>query len=493
MLEFGVLLTLCASGAMILHAAGVRSAVLPALGFIVGTSLAVAISIAFALMGLPTRPPWPLLTLWGLAAGVWVGTRRRRTEPISWRLVAISIAALAAAVFSFEHLHLVSWHTDSFRYTMMAGLFARDGFEFMTGELLTRRLPAFPLMHAPAALVDRHYLRSFAPVLALATTYVLGWIVWRGLEPVAKPGTEASRELQLERRARCWCTAAAVLLLLTNNRFVWNGFYLNGHLLFAAHLLVLSGCGWLRLRHGTLTAGPTMLIQSLAAFELALLRPEGPLMAALALLPFACCSRLGKWERTVPMVVLGSTVIIWQLHAATYYADKGAAVPASIWELIAVGAALCMAAPVMVWKRLSGWVRWVLPTTEITLWLALLVFAWLQPAIFVASVRATWGNIVLGQASWGSSLLVLTLLVGAALAFTRLPEREVLRLPVTSFVPLSLLLAHLRGVAYRDGDRDSLSRMFIHIVPLAIVLIASAFVADWQGLTRRRVTPSPTS
>jgi hypothetical protein len=77
------------------------------------------------------------------------------------------------------------------------------------------------------------------------------------------------------------CTAgaaAAVALLATNNRFVFNAFYLNGHLFIAGWMLLLQLQTWrqVRTRITYRTRRSSTLILSTA---LVATRPEGALLA----------------------------------------------------------------------------------------------------------------------------------------------------------------------------------------------------------------------
>ena len=46
-----------------------------------------------------------------------------------------------------------------------------------------------------------------------------------------------------------------------------------------------------------------------------------------------------------------------------------------------------------------------------------------------------------------------------------------LRFPLTTFVPFVFLMAYFREGSYRVGLADSLNRMIMHVVPLAILLL----------------------
>ncbi len=62
-------------------------------------------------------------------------------------------------------------------------------------------------------------------------------------------------------------------------------------------------------------------------------------------------------------------------------------------------------------------------------------------------------------------------------AFVRVPGETTLRFPLTSFIPFAFLLAYLRGIAFRVGDGDSLNRMWIQLIPIAVLYLIVAIGA----------------
>ncbi|MCC5981443.1 MAG: hypothetical protein JJU26_06955 [Oceanicaulis sp.] len=61
-----------------------------------------------------------------------------------------------------------------------------------------------------------------------------------------------------------------------------------------------------------------------------------------------------------------------------------------------------------------------------------------------------------------------------ALALIRIPHSAYLRMPVTAFALVWILLAYVRGSPYRYGGGDSGNRMMFHAVPLMVLLVAVA-------------------
>ncbi len=82
-------------------------------------------------------------------------------------------------------------------------------------------------------------------------------------------------------------------------------------------------------------------------------------------------------------------------------------------------------------------------------------------------------------------MVMLVTLIAVVLVFFPAPGRIFLRFPLTTFLPLAFLLAYLRALPYRVGVADSLSRMFIQVVPLAILFVASAAASKgWASRSR---------
>jgi hypothetical protein len=135
--------------------------------------------------------------------------------------------------------------------------------------------------------------------------------------------------------------------------------------------------------------------------------------------------------------------------------------------------------------RAAGVTLW---TAEGLLWLALLAAAVREPRTLVASVWHTGRNLLAGEGMWGLSLILLGLMVLAALILFRTPHQVFLRFPLTTYLPLVLLLAYLRGGAYRSGESDSLNRMWMHVVPLAVLFV---IVAAAHGHRPAATEPGP--
>lgn len=470
--------TLLATGWILLVTRGVRGWCQPALSFVLGSCTYVVIGLGQVVLHLPTYPVVTLAIAWVFnlsCLGSALRAGRLTRASVNGPMLAASFGGLLMVVVTLRQLNFVTWHSDSFRYAMASALIADSHFVEMSTNLLTKRMFGYPVLHAPALFIGEYYFRSLAPLLATATTWTLAWFVFEGLN--TSGATQRDKWLM---------SLIAVGLLVSNNRFLWNSFYLNGHLLCALTLLVTVGAGWLRAR-GSQPRATYVLLQNLAVPVLVTTRPEGALLAAFALVPSLASAGTSKAERTLLLSNLGATCLGWHgyvMHSCLVRGD----IEASSIGLCGLGAIL-LATAFMVhrWQAVTRWFAYLVPAAEIALWCALLAFSLVRPAVMRSSIAATLRNVGLDGASWGSSILVLSALVAATLTFTRAPDRTLLRFPVTTFIPLMLLLAPLRGEAYRVGNWDSLTRMLIHIVPLAVLLLAASASSRGHLPFRRRV------
>jgi hypothetical protein len=457
----------CLSGAALLHALGMRGSILAALGFLLGSAMHCCIAVVQLVFRAPVHPLVTLACTALIAAGVGFAANRRS----GWRpplRSALLLALTVPAAVLLRELSLLGWHTDTFRYLEAAILIGSDRADLLTLDLLEKRMAAFVIVLAPATVAGETHLRSFCPLLGVACAWVLAWVLWRA----PRSGN------------RVWvgvCIAVSLMLLLSNNRFLWHLGYINGHLLFAVHVLVLAGIGWLQVqRESALPVGAFIVLQATSAIVVALDRPEGPLVAIVALVPFVCCAQFNRRERFVPFVALAVALITWYTHLALVRIENERPPPASTLGIAGIGLCMLAFAALSEHQAVFRKLKHIPLAVEVALWAAVAFFVLRSPDILLHSLRSMAQNFLEHGASWGSSVWILTLLLTCALLFTRSPARLYLRYPITTFVPLSLLFAYLRQMPYRDGDRDSLSRMLMHIFPLAVLLLASCLFAQWR-------------
>jgi hypothetical protein len=270
---------------------------------------------------------------------------------------------------------------------------------------------------------------------------------------------------------------------------VFSLFYLNGHLLFAALLLLIVGAGWLLARdHRVRTL---RVLQLVAIPALILTRPEGFLVAVLALLPTWLSATIPARHRGLTMLVCGGTTLVWHAFMGVLVLAKGGTPSGQVIGGVAAGGLVLTLIKLRRWGFPLRRPVSVLRLVEGVLWLALAAFAVRDPDTLYQSLRATYINLVHGNGRWGYSLIVLGLLVFVALALLPLRHKAFLRFPLTTFAPLAFLLAYLREGAYRVGFADSLSRMFMQYVPLALLFVMAAMAAPPRARRPLRSGPRP--
>jgi hypothetical protein len=472
LLSVGALL---AGGCATLRAGGLRGwAVLP-LGFLAGICLFLAVGLVQVITPLPTTPVLTLAVTAGAPVGWWLTRLRRGADvavPVGPALLVV--ASLAAAVALLRAANLVKWHTDSLRY-LMAGKLLADGTypTAMSTHDLIKRLIGVPLLHAPAHLGGEYYLPSVTALLAAATVAALVWFFREGMH-----GVLAAPHLAT-------LTLLGVLLLVTGNRFVFSAFYVNGHLLTGALVMCVAGCGWLLAGTGRYGAdgadgGARALrwLQLLAVPALVVTRPEGPVFAGLALLPTLLSATIATRHRRAALAVLGAAVVGWNGFMVWLHNERGAEMPPSVGGMVLAGLLLFALIPILTTRPATAALRHrtrMLWLAEAGLWLALAAFTVRRPDILRDSVDATIQNVVRGSGKWGLSLVALAVLVLGAVLLARSPALTYLRFPVTTFLPVGFLLAYLREEgAYRVGYGDSLSRMFMQVVPVAVLYVLAA-------------------
>ena len=447
-------------------------------GFIAGLCIHIVIAALQSGALLRTRP-YVTITLTMLLPLAWWYVRHRQGAAArpSFLPTAISLALVGLSAAVLHAVDRVNFHVDSHEYLAIGSMLVADTFrDGVSMFQIEKRMLVVPLQHAPANLSGDYFLVSLNPLLGIATVFLLAWLCETGL-----------RLRSVDRRTSAFVAVTAALLLLTINRFVHNIFYINSHLLVATLLLVLGGTSWVISSRSADDRFIGLLpIQLVAIPVLVIARPEAALLAALVIAPTVLSRQRPVGHRIALVTVLGGSVVAWQLFLIALAQTRGI-VTTPMLGMLAFGAFLLAAAPLLLWRALEARPIVALSVIEGLLWVALFGAAVRDPDVLVNSVRATAQNTLGGTGGWGYSLAVLAVLGVMALAVTRAADRLALRYPLTTFVPLVFLLAYLREGAYRAHAADSLNRMLIHIVPIAILFLASTAAATWVRLPWTRL------
>lgn len=370
---------------------------------------------------------------------------------------------------------------DSFRYITVGQLLAREaGTTTMSTFLLQSRGLATGAVHG-LALPSMGYLRAFGPLLAASVLAVTWLLIREGLP-------------RLDPTLTRWVAAGAVAVLVTNHRFIFSALYVNGHMQFAAWLLLLVAITWRVLRAAEIQAvgahatGRDVMIAVTLVAAITVVRPEGALIVLLALAPAVFDARVPLSWRRILLVGAGGASLLWHLGVLVALTLRaGRTVQSSITGMIAVGIGTGLLALML--GGLDGRLgRRPLVLLHGGAWVLVAGLSIRQPETLVVAAKSTARNLTYAG-SWGSSLLVLAVLLAIAVVARRAAAEQALLFPLLTFVPVAILLAFLRGGAYRVGPGDSLNRMLLHVLPIAVVALALTAAGDDRKGSRSLAAP----
>lgn len=476
-IELLSIFSILAGGSLLVSIGGIRGWGVPALGFIVGMAFMVILGSAQVLAKVSTNPLSTLPLTFLIPMGLWIWHNQKKRIEVPFRIIptALFLGSTTLAAFGFYAVKLLNLMPDSYQYVQIGSLLESGNIDSAQPGLLLTRLLAVPLMHAPANLANEFFLRSITPLLAVSTVASLAWFCRIGLQLK-----------QFNHWTIITLSAAAALLLLTNQFFVYNAFYVNGHLFYAALLLLIAGSAWLYALDADVPKSALRLIILFAIPALIVTRPEASLHLFIILLPVFVTTKFSPRHKALILAGLSLSITIWNGFLFLKFLYAGQSAPIAVSAMLCIGIGSIAAIPLFFLRYFDKISPRILSSAEIALWMGLLIAALINPEMFFESITATTKNIIMGAGLWGYSLIILGVLFLGTLILSKAPERIILRFPVTTFIPFGLLLAFLRESPYRIGPFDSFNRMFLHIVPLAILFIVSSAMTVKWGLNHHK-------
>lgn len=457
-IELFILLSFFVLGYSILKYIGMTGWGLVPLSFLAGVALVIVIFKIFLISGIKTGPLWVLSSVIMSSVILFVlGYRKYTRSDILYLIAGFSL--IAVCTFLLHEYHLVKYHIDSFRYLDSALLISQDNFNLASMNHYMKRSLVVPALHSFAPLYGEYYVRSVTPVLSLA---LLGSMVW-----ALAAYSEGSKKMI------AFIAVLMIFLLVTNNRYVFNSFYINGHLIFAIYTWLAALMAW------SLSINPVKQPKSIGLIlfcasisVLVAVRPEGFIIASLFVALVLLSERCDTSIKSVSVLWFTVSVLMWYGYVAFnqssgyMYSDLSLMAPFILSIILILGLVVLEKTPVGQYKNLI--IFSILPFLA----LILLVFYMMNPSILNDSIYATYHNILLGAGSWGYSLILLLALLVFAVAINHGRALTYLWLPVLCILVVFFLLAYLRGSPYRIGNGDSLNRMLIQVVPLATFAVA---------------------
>ena len=477
---------LVVGGMAIARTGGMRGwGVLP-WGFLIGIGAYLVLGSPLAMLGIPHAPVIATAGTVLAGAGWWLRARAAgRDVAFSWPAAAAALLVVPAIVGVVRWFDVVTWHVDSLVYMNLGQLVANGTLPDAVGAYsLGKRLLGAPLMHAPSAYSGEFYVTFIAPAIALATIGVLVWTIWRAVEPV-------------------WGRARAVIIALlgaavlaTIARFALHAFYVNGHLLAGAALIAFVAAGWLVLERRDGSARALYAAMALMPAVAILTRAEGVLLAALAAMPFVLMPAASPRARALVLGAVGIPAVGYYGAAAVIVVSGGESLSGSnaggfmpyigvgvVFLVLAVLAARGLYLP---WFRHGPWIA------ELSLWLAPLVFLVLDgPEVMRDALAGIWWSANPTSGAWGGIVLVLYALALVLAATVRGDSFAVLRVSVTTYLPLMVVVAYLRGGGFRESPQDSFHRMLIQVVPMLVLYVVVALCLGQRRMRGGGATAGP--
>lgn len=465
------LLCLLSFGSGILALASFRRFMSIPVGLLLGIASFVVAGFFLGITSLPISPRLIFLLFGLIGLVMWVSLFVKRLLPK--RLIILSALSCVVICFSvvfFWKANLTKYHYDPFRYLMTASLFASENTDALTENLLSKRFSAVSIMHSPAYQTGEFYIRSITPLISITTLLLVAWLITESLR--GKIATKLA-----------WVYAAlGVLLLITSRSYIWHTFYLNGHLLMGAFALALSTSAYLQAKSKS-TSMAYAIIMCGSVVGAILTRPEAAVFTALAITPILLAPRIAVGTKQAVLASYGLALLLQQVFIVGGMSRIHEQAPSSAKALLLLAALSLMTIPLLHISLLVRNSELLQKLAELGPWLLLLPLFLNSPDILRESLVATYENVLLGGGGWGWSLVILAMLVVAVTVLNKDRLLAILRIPVTTFLPLAMLLPYARtGGAYRVGVTDSLNRMFMQILPLAVVY-AVVGLALWHANT----------
>jgi hypothetical protein len=452
-------------GMLLLWSVGAKGWGVAPWGFAAGTF--VTVGVGFVQVATPLSGS-PLLTMCVVVLAplaAWVVARRQgRATRVPPLLTSVSLGVTAATVAVHHLLHTFAFHVDSLEYLGLSRLLVDNRYALAAiPDQIDKRYVAVSVLHAPAQSTGDYALLGITPLIAIAVMAIVAWMVYFGVHPY------------LGRRGALVVASIGVAALVTMNRFDFHAVYINGHLFLGLALLVTAGASWLLATGSEALGRAPAVIIALGVIALVLTRAEGVFLALAAIAPVIAASSIARATRAILLGTLGVSTTAWFAFASGIKGSRGYPMGTS-GVMVAVGIAICVAAAVVAIGRLALLESKVPIAYEMGMLGIMLGMACVEPRILVGSLHATYYNAFGWRSVWGFCLTLLLVLMPIAMYAARGARLSALRMPLTMFFPIAVLLAYGRGSPYRVAAADSLNRMLIEVVPLtvAFVLIAAA-------------------
>lgn len=478
MVEATGVTTLFVIGLLLLYSAGLKStAGLAALSLPTGAAAFVTAGLLLVSSGSASNP-WSTLGMVSVIAAVASMVAQRKVRVPTLRLAkngacwAGVVGIVLLLTLLLEAVNIASFTPDSFRYITTSSLLRGNGtLDAAPGYLLEDRGFSLPYLHSLAQDQSPGYLASLGPSMAMSGLGILLWI-----------GHGFLSRVRIRPVVRWVLPFAVASAIFTTNRFIFHAFYINGHMVFAVWLLLITAsCLVVARRDRPIIEKPLFLAAALATAAIVPLRLEAGVIVGLTLIAASVVTKADK-QPAFLLIVLGLVAVTWYglIVPASYEVAGNAATQSTIGLAIGGGVAGLVGAGRCVFTQ--HWPRGTLLVLHALFWFILAFFALRDAEPLLSGVKSTVVNLT-GPGLWGASFPLLLVLTLAILCTLRFRGMGIVAFPLGSFLPVAFILSYVGGPTYRVAPGDSLNRMWVHFL-LLIGLILIAALADqlpWKG------------
>lgn len=471
-IEIFIILTLIASGTLLLRALGLKSWLSIPLGLLVSM---VIYTVFVYLQIFSTKfisPIAPLLLTAVTASFVVVYMSVRNKQNVLPPLLpsVITVLIISGLVAVFYEANLVRYHYDSFRYLMTGSIIFNGDMEFISTNLLDKRLSTVSAIHSLGHFADNFYLRSVTPLVSLSVLALLIGFLKLIVQDI------------YDKKLYLVFAVFAGLLAATNYSYIFHSFYLNGHLFIAAFILTLAACTILLTQPQISKSKPpltTALIAVAATMLVGLVftRVEGFIYAAIGLVPLVVSPGILPTYKRLLALSVGLAIVLSQSVNIIVRYQQGGDISKYSLALLFLGIVVMALSHFADWKLLYKNPRFSLIIAGAGAAFVLTALFVRDTSVLIDSLVATYHNVMVNLSPWGFSLVILITMFMACLFLASYKNRMYLTFTIIGFFIAVFVVAYLRGSPYRVASADSLNRMLIQIVPLLILFIVTSLYA----------------
>lgn len=390
----------------------------------------------------------------------WV-VHHRSPGTVAWRslarattFVTMGVGAVVAATYAVP---ITALTPDSGEYLVVAGMLGETGSVAAASPtfLLMRQL-GVGLIHVigfdgPGRAV------AWTPLLTASAVVTTLQVAWTRLRPRTASAAALAGLL-----------AAPLLLLVTADRTLFHATYVNGHMLFAALLLVGMARPWDAAtggeRWGILAAG-------LCFGSLLTIRAEAAIVVAIFLLPVILSPAWDLRERLAlvsPLLVAAGSWWWLSVRPRVEPGDLGLSGPVDPVFVVVVG--IAFVATVATWLPPAPLRRVAVASMGTVLAGYLLWKLAMLPDEMAATLAATATNLTTAGL-WGLTWPILAVLVAGVFVSRAVPDDTVFAAGLSLYALALVAFAFLREIPYRVGSGDSGNRMIVHVAFVALLYV----------------------